>query len=187
MSARRRRRPHLPPAGSWRPRDGGAPTRTVRRSRVRAVLRAVLGRPVPLGNLLVWIPAGAPTLSVPVRIAAAVGAVLLLAQSLWSELRTSVEFRARELVVTNSFARYVLSPEDIQKIRYSDSRPGPPNFSAEHLELTHADGRWIDLGVSLGLSPRRRAELCDLLHDWTRANQVHTDVQVLGPQKRWSN
>ncbi|MFB7944736.1 hypothetical protein ACFC6L_07410 [Kitasatospora phosalacinea] len=181
------RKPRRPPDVGWRPRGGGAPTRTVRRSRLRAVLRALLGRPLPLGNLLVWIPVGAPTLSVPVRIAAAVGAVLLLAQSLWSELRASVEFRARELVVTNSFARYVLGPEDIREIRYSSSRPGPPDFSVDHLELVHADGRWIDLGVSLGLSPRRRAELCDLLHDWARPNRVYTDFQVLGLQKRWSD
>ncbi|MFJ5884793.1 hypothetical protein [Kitasatospora cineracea] len=179
MSARRPRRP---PDVGWRPRGGGAPTRTVRRPLLRAVPYALVGWPVPLVNPSLWLFAAIPNEPAPVRITLVVVVVLLLAQSFRSVLRTSIEFRARELVVTNSFARYVLTPDRIQSIGHYSRLPYPTG-----LGVTLTDGRSIELGLSTGLSPKRRVELCELLHDWARANHVYTRFQVLGPKKLWSD
>ncbi|MFD7730318.1 hypothetical protein ACFV6F_08035 [Kitasatospora phosalacinea] len=179
MSARKPRRP---PDVGWRPRGGGAPTLTVRRPLPRAVLYALVGWPVPVLTPGVCLFAAVVPSPVPARIVLVVAAVLLLAQSFRSVLRTSVEFRARELVVTNSFVRYTLSPDRIRQIGYSSYLHSPSG-----LDIKLTDGRSIDLGISIGLSPRRRAELCDLLHDWARANRVYTRFQVLGPKKLWSD
>ncbi|WP_217712132.1 hypothetical protein [Kitasatospora sp. NA04385] len=180
MSARK---PHRPPDVGWRPRGGGAPTRTVRRPRVRAVLRALLWWLILLLGLLpACAAAGVPEPSAPVRSALAVGMVLLFALPLRSELRTSVGLRNRELVVTNAFTRRTLSSEDIRSVKYASGL-----HQRERLELSLVSGRWVTLCVSVGLSPQRRTELCDLLHDWARANRVHTDFRVLGPKHRWSD
>ncbi len=154
----------------------------MRRPLLRAVPYALVGWPVPVVNPVLWLFAAIPNQAAPVRITPAVVAVLLLALSFRSVLRTSVEFRARELAVTNSFARYVLSPDRIQRIGHRSRFPYPTGLG---IDLT--DGRSIELGLSTGLSPRRHAELCDLLHDWARANRVYTRFQVLGPKKLWSD
>lgn len=180
MSARK---PGPPPNAGWRPRGGGASTRTVRRPLRRAVPRALLWwLALLLGILLVSAAAGIPEPSAPVRAALQIGAVLLLALPLRTELRTAVELRNRELVVTNPFTRRTFRAEDIRSIKYAH---GPKQ--RERLEITLVSGRWATLCVSVGLSPQGRAELCGLLRDWTRANRVSTDFQVLGPKNRWSN
>ncbi len=146
------------------------------------MLRALVGWPVPVITPGVCLFAVLSNHAAPAGVALTVAAVLLLAQSFRSVLRTSVEFRARELVVTNSFARYALSPDRIREIGYCWNSRGQSG-----LDIDLTDGRSIDLGVSIGLSPQGRAELCDLLHDWARANRVHTRFQVLGPRKLWSD
>ncbi|MFD0561672.1 hypothetical protein ACFQ2M_06255 [Kitasatospora saccharophila] len=163
------------------------PTLRLRRPPHRALLRALLGRPLPGLNVFVWIGPANPDLSPPVRVTVAAAAVLVLAQSLWSEFRTSVEFRAEELVVTNSVTRYTLRPEDVRKIGRGGISSGPPEFLRPGLEVYRADGRSIPVQVSLGLSRRGRTRLCDTMHDWARANRVDTDFRVLGPAGKWSD
>ncbi|MFE0463093.1 hypothetical protein ACFW1A_27945 [Kitasatospora sp. NPDC058965] len=173
-------------ATGWRPRNGGPPNPTVRRPLPRALVRT-LGRPLPGANLLIWVLPFSTALSVAVRIAVAVGAVLMLGQSVWSELRTSVEFRPRELVITNSLTRYTVRADEIREIGVSGISSGLPEFLRSGVRITRTDGRLIHLQGSLGLSEHRRTVLCDTLHDWARANGVDTAFRLLGPAKRWSD
>ncbi|MGW4809742.1 hypothetical protein [Kitasatospora sp. NPDC004272] len=170
-----------PAAAPQRPRDGGPPGPKVRRSVHRMLVRALLSRPIPMANVFIWMGPTNPELSLAARIAVGAVAVLLLAQSLWSELRTSVEIRPGELVVTNSFARYVLRPADIRRIRYGAINSGPVEVPRTGLEIDCTRRGPIPLQVSVGLSRRRRERLHELLRDWAGDNRVGTDLRKPEP------